>query len=233
MGNGQDTNVWHDSWCDGGPLDKLITRRQVYNAGFLNDDTVYKLSTNGNLQFPTDWYDQYPILYEASKSILDPEKHDEMKWLHKKKSLVKFSISKAWKDLGVQGEVVPWCKVVWFSNLIPKHAFILWLLMNERLSTQDRLLKWYPSMSMSCPLCNNGHDSHDHLFFKCNYSSKVWQKMRRNSKIQCVVNCWKDVLNELVALANVKNIWIIIKKASFCCKCLLSVARKKWEIISK
>ena len=111
LGNGQETNVWHDTWCEGGPIDKFVTRRQIYNAGFLNDDTVNKLYSNGHLQFPVDWYDQYPVLIEASHIVLHPSKKDEVKWLHKKKSLVKFSINKAWKDLRFQGEDVPWCNV--------------------------------------------------------------------------------------------------------------------------
>lgn len=215
LGNGQETNMWHDTWCEGGPLDKFITSRQVFSAGFSNGDTVENLSHNGHLQVPIDWCDQYPVFNEASNIILNPSKKDEVKWLHKMKSLVKFSVNKAWKDLRPQGEEVLWSKVVWFPNLIPKHAFILWLLMHERLPTQDKILKWYPNMNLRCSLCNNGQDSHDYLFFNCNYSRMVWQQMKRVSRIQCLDNSWKGVLDELIALPNVKSIWIIVQKLVF------------------
>ena len=65
---------------------------------------------------------------------------------------------------------------------------------------------------MNCALCNTGNDSHGHLFFKCRFSSNVWQTIKRKSRFLTVDNDWKEVLDELIALPNVKNIWIIIKK---------------------
>lgn len=37
---------------------------------------------------------------------------------------------------------VRWWKLVWFSKAIPRHAFILWLLIKNRLTTPKRLMKW-------------------------------------------------------------------------------------------
>lgn len=97
-------------------------------------------------------------------------KEDMVKWRSNKGNLVKFNVNRAWKDLRSQEEKVPWNKVVWFSNLIPWHAFIVWLMIHERLPTQDRVLKWHPDKGMKCALCGEVSDSHKHLFFKCNYS---------------------------------------------------------------
>lgn len=37
---------------------------------------------------------------------------------------------------------VSWKDLVWFSNAIPKHSFILWLAIRNRLLTQDRVQFW-------------------------------------------------------------------------------------------
>ena len=46
---------------------------------------------------------------------------------------------------------------------VAKHSFIVWLTILGRLSTQDRLLKWYPGKQAQCPLCELCTDSHSHM----------------------------------------------------------------------
>ncbi|PWA70361.1 reverse transcriptase domain, Reverse transcriptase zinc-binding domain protein [Artemisia annua] len=108
-----------------------------------------------------------------------------------------------------------WCNVEWFPALIPKQAFILWLLVHERLPTQDRLLKWYPNRVMQCALCETEIDNHGHPFYQCQYSSVVWNKAKQISKIRAGNNSWKEVLDELKSLPNKRNFWIMVKKLVF------------------
>jgi hypothetical protein len=59
--------------------------------------------------------------------------------------------SDTWEVLRDKKEQVEWWKLVWFPMAIPKQAFILWLVMKERLVTGDRLLRWgYKGMSIAC-----------------------------------------------------------------------------------
>ncbi|GJV49018.1 reverse transcriptase zinc-binding domain-containing protein [Tanacetum coccineum] len=53
----------------------------------------------------------------------------------------------------------------------------MWMAIQERLVTQDRLARWYPSKTFSCALCDKCPDSHEHLFFKCEFSKTLWQAM--------------------------------------------------------
>ena len=87
--------------------------------------------------------------------------------------------------------------------------------MHERLPTQERIIKWHPDKNMKCSLCGKVTDCHDHLFFKCNYSSKVWHKAKEVSRIQCLAEEWKSILEELIAMPNRRNIWIVVKKVVF------------------
>lgn len=54
---------------------------------------------------------------------------------------------------------------------MPKHRFISWLIMLERLRTTDRLVASGICIDDSCVLCT-GKESHRHLFFKCDYALK-------------------------------------------------------------
>ncbi|XP_071739084.1 uncharacterized protein [Rutidosis leptorrhynchoides] len=68
------------------------------------------------------------------------------------------SVARVWESIRPHDEKVPWFNVVWYSHCIPKHTFILWLVMGERLKTQDKLKPWYLRA---------------HPILKCRNSSKV------------------------------------------------------------
>lgn len=60
---------------------------------------------------------------------------------------------------------------MWNRLSVPKHRFISWLIMLERLRTADRLVSIGIRNDDSCVLCP-GKESHKHLFFECEYSLK-------------------------------------------------------------
>ena len=63
------------------------------------------------------------------------------------------------------GNKVLWKDVVWFPQSIPRHSFVLWMAVQCRLMTQDRLAAWKPNEDMKCVFCKLTQDSHEHLFF--------------------------------------------------------------------
>ncbi|XP_071739228.1 uncharacterized protein [Rutidosis leptorrhynchoides] len=91
--------------------------------------------------------------------------------------------------------------IVWFSHCIPKHAFVMWLLMGERLKTQDRLKSWELKYNpiLKCSLCKGCMDSHAHLFFECSFSTQVWKKVKDLMIINVGTNNWKVCRDLLVA----------------------------------
>ena len=60
---------------------------------------------------------------------------------------------------------------------MPKHAFIFWLAIQDRLSTFDRLVKWGWQGKLLCGFCRNKCESRDHIFFECSFSSRMWQQV--------------------------------------------------------
>ena len=94
----------------------------------------------------------------------------------------------------------PWHKVIWFSQNIPKQAFVLWLAVQNRLMTQDRIKSWGSYDMMVCSLCHNDCDSHNHLFFKCEYAMKFWVKVKDKLVLRCEASNWNEIVSFLVII---------------------------------
>ncbi|XP_019256330.1 PREDICTED: uncharacterized protein LOC109234721 [Nicotiana attenuata] len=75
---------------------------------------------------------------------------------------------------------VQWKGLVLGPTTIPKHKFILWLVLLGRLATVDRLQKWGIHVQIDCVLCTTGAEENlQHLFFQCPYSSQIWSALLR------------------------------------------------------
>ncbi|PWA74890.1 hypothetical protein CTI12_AA247190 [Artemisia annua] len=66
-----------------------------------------------------------------------------------------FFYKAAWGDLRDNDMEVQWSKLVWYSQGIPSHMFIVWMAVNERLQTQDRIMRWNNDANIRYPLCKN------------------------------------------------------------------------------
>lgn len=60
--------------------------------------------------------------------------------------------------------------------MIPKHGFIWWLALLDRLSTRSRKHKFSPRISPTC-VFYDADETRDHLFFSCSYSSLIRSKV--------------------------------------------------------
>lgn len=85
-----------------------------------------------------------------------------------------FSSSKTWFSLHPHSPNVSWFGSVWFKQRIPKHAFMLWITMRDRLTIRDRLRSWGLDIPAACLLCPSANELRDHLFFNCSFSNEVW-----------------------------------------------------------
>ena len=160
-----------------GHLKKFISNRMLYDARLMEDSSVADMIEDGKWKWPDCWYSQLPILKTVNVPTLQENVMDCVKWRNKDGKVVDFTVKNAWLDLREQMNIVNWSKVVWFAQCNPRCAFILWMAIHGKLSTQDRIMKW-KSTVLLCPLCNKENDSHSHLFFKCEFSKKIWEKLK-------------------------------------------------------
>ena len=81
----------------------------------------------------------------------------------------------AYEHFRVKGRIISWDSVVWESWSLPKHSFVLWLAVLEKLRTKDRL-HFVPD-DLNCVFCKRDLESHCHLFFRCPWTSSFWESI--------------------------------------------------------
>nr|KAJ0197604.1 hypothetical protein LSAT_V11C700342430 [Lactuca sativa] len=138
VGNGANTFMWYDDWHHLGALSYVLSPREIANAGFRISDKISLI----------------PQLNESQLPVLDSRVADRVLWRKRNGQLVEFDLHQVWIDLSSYGQKVPWVHLVWFKQHIPRHSFILWLAIQERLMTQDRMRFWDKNKNLKCTLCN-------------------------------------------------------------------------------
>ena len=94
-------------------------------------------------------------------------------------------------------------------------AFVLWMAVKGKLKTQDRLSKWINVMDMSCPFCNSCKYSHSHLFFECEFSRRLWERLKVMAKLDDISHVWGEVISGIVNKAACNSIWSIVQRLLF------------------
>lgn len=172
------TLFWHDDWSNLGPLIDVIGPNGPRVFGIRTLAIVSDVCTEISWRVSTKRHPSLALL----KVCLPPDlpsfltiEHGFYLWRNSVGSPPSvFSTSKTWKALQPFILKVDWFNSVWFKSRIPKHDFILWLVMRDRLSTRDRLITWGLSIPSDCLLCNSASESKAHIFFNCSYSAEGW-----------------------------------------------------------
>ncbi|XP_074292460.1 uncharacterized protein LOC141619333 [Silene latifolia] len=99
-----------------------------------------------------------------------------------------YSISAGYHWLQALHPLVPWYHDVWDTWVLPKKAFIGWLIHRNALNTRSKLCKLGLSSTANCVICEMGEETHDHLFWDCAYASKIiaglenWLQLKLNDQ---------------------------------------------------
>ncbi|XP_022040716.1 uncharacterized protein LOC110943275 [Helianthus annuus] len=126
---------------------------------------------------------------------------DRLMWKHGD-NVAEYSSSRVWDSLRARDQEVDWANLIWFSQCIPRHAFLMWLIVRRKLLTQDKILQWNHTRSnnmnmMCCLLCYEDVDSHEHLFFECKCATQVWEAVRSKAGMESLEPKWCDILDWL------------------------------------
>ncbi|GJZ53701.1 RNA-directed DNA polymerase, eukaryota, reverse transcriptase zinc-binding domain protein [Tanacetum coccineum] len=149
----------------------------------------------------------------ADKEVAYPR--SQPMWRKNDGKLVDYSTKTAWDDLRTYSAKVEWHKLVWFTQSIPSHMFVVWLAIHERLQTQDRMLKWNKDPNLKCPLCEVSCDSHQHLFFQCTFSKEIWSVFLRRMQSNCKAHNWKDIVSVLANEYKDRSIKSVVGRLMF------------------
>lgn len=172
IGNGSDTFFWYDNWILDSPLCSRVSHREILRMGCNSMAKVSDFVIDDQVIFPTNILVFWPELTNKIVFVQENRK-DEISWKSGNGKKCNFKASIVWNDFKVNHPRVEWFKLVWYSNAIPKHSFILWLAVRGKLLTQDRMQAWQMGGESKCPFCNQQQDSLNHLFFQCFFCKEV------------------------------------------------------------
>ena len=190
IGNGKNTSLWHDYWLPQGQhLSDLLTPRQIASTGLHWQATVSAAISHGSWCFPNSPLHIQQI-WRTINIPVHPNRNDTVVWTGSPTG--KFTIHSAWEILRDKRPISASHCLLWYNGHIPRQSFILWLAMQRRLSTKDRLC--FLEDSTTCNLCGSAMESHDHLFFQCHYSSSVWSSIANTAGIRWPSLPWSDLL---------------------------------------
>ncbi|XP_021991021.1 uncharacterized protein LOC110887757 [Helianthus annuus] len=209
IGDGNSTSAWYNYWCEGGSLSTFLTPRVITNAGFSLHSMVSDVSVNGTWVWPMAWREVYPVLLKITPYQLNPHSTDCLLWKDEN-DLHEYSSSTVWQSIRYREPEVDWVNIVWFAQCIPRHVFLMWLVMRRKLLTQDKILQWdfsrRKSMNMMyCLLCYENYDSHDNLFFERKLSTQVWKAVRDKAGMKDVDEKWSSIVDWLSVCARSKS----------------------------
>ncbi|XP_020249282.1 uncharacterized protein LOC109826672 [Asparagus officinalis] len=129
----------------------------------------------------------------------------------------KVQLSSLYKLFSHNTSKVRWSNTVWGGLNYPKHSFICWLAVQNRLQTKDRLMKRGIVNENMCTLCSrlqtkdrlmkrgivnenmctlcSGQENRDHLFFDCPFSSEIWNQVMLWLQFKWTACNWHNLLN--------------------------------------
>ncbi|KAJ0575511.1 putative reverse transcriptase zinc-binding domain-containing protein [Helianthus annuus] len=215
IGDGHKTFAWFDIWDDACPLSSFLIPRMIANAGFGMQTKVAELWEFGGWRWLNAWVQRFPSLQNMRAINLNPSVQDRVVWRSSLGSIVDYGTSMVWEEIQISQSVVPWANIVWFSQAIPRHSFVLWLLIKKKLKTQDVMRKWCSSGNMNfnlmcCSLCTSGPDSHEHLFFECSYACCIWHGVRDLVDMGNIDSTWDAIYTHLLQHADSKKVIHIV-----------------------
>ena len=138
--NGVGTFLWHDFWNPLGLILPSFGERILYDSSIHRNACVASVMDGNRWNWPfTVSANLITLKNNCYDYPLDTSREDVISWSQSLSSV--FTISSAWNSIRPRRPLVHWHSTVWFSRAIKRHSFITWLVIQDRLSTQDKLLK--------------------------------------------------------------------------------------------
>ncbi|XP_019235405.1 PREDICTED: uncharacterized protein LOC109215744 [Nicotiana attenuata] len=82
----------------------------------------------------------------------------------------------------------------------------VWLQMQNKLLTADRLNKWGMMIDTKCSLCQKAEETRDHLFVECEYTKAMMHKLMSWTQNQSIVaSSWEQHVQKVIKRAKGKS----------------------------
>ena len=187
--------MWFDYWLPMGPICSTMGERVIYDSGLQCHAKVATIIRDGEWRWPLANSTELLTLKESIPMDMTPHMEDEDTIMWVLTASGDFTTKSAWMAIHRISPVTSWSKLVWFQGNFPRAAFILWMTIKIRLSTLDRFHN--PQVIDTCRLCGNVQESHNHLFFECPMSARIWNNILRKGNMIVPHISWDNLIEWL------------------------------------
>ncbi|XP_050229139.1 uncharacterized protein LOC126678280 [Mercurialis annua] len=141
LGKGE-ISFWHDPWIEGKALVELYPSACISDADIPKNTRVKDVWRRGNWNFPDPFDEVTEGMWNmiAEKHSIQADREDSISWNFIKNRM--FTIKSAMNHIRPQFDEVSWWKVMWRTGCVPRHSFIAWLAVKNKLRTRDKLKRW-------------------------------------------------------------------------------------------
>ncbi|GAV92902.1 zf-RVT domain-containing protein, partial [Cephalotus follicularis] len=210
-GNGETFSLWYDPWVQGNSIHALYGHLVIYVTGLGKQARVKDIIWEGQWCWPQTSGVLIDIQQSVS-SIPISTAPDRIFW---QQVGISFSTSRAWNCIRTLSNQVAWYSIVWHPYSIPKHAFSLWMAIRGALRTKDKLVAMGVLSNANCVFHCGEPETHEHLFFQCPYSSKVWKEVLSLCQLVRPTLPWANEVDWMCANATGNQFHWTIRKLAF------------------
>ncbi|WVZ70614.1 hypothetical protein U9M48_019263 [Paspalum notatum var. saurae] len=191
VGNGVSTKFWTDRWIQGKTVAELapnllkaipkkLVRQRTVRQALLN--RVWVTDIQGALMVQV--LSEYLLIWEIVDGVtLQPGVQDQHLW--KFSSTGSYSCKSAYAAMFFGTIKFTHWKRVWRSWAPSNCKFFVWLAINNRCWTSDRLAKRGLPHHAACPFCDQEESIH-HILLSCVLTREVWESVLRMLRLDMV-----------------------------------------------
>ncbi|KAL0307933.1 UNVERIFIED_CONTAM: hypothetical protein Sangu_3001900 [Sesamum angustifolium] len=185
VGDGTDFKLWLDPWHPDGTLLHRYPHGPLI-TGIPMDSTLSTVIVSGNWQWPSEHHVDVNDIITKLPDIHSGA-NDAVIW---NSSSGTYTTETAYAVFSSPSNSVEWAPLLHGPFHTPRHNFILWLAILERLSTLDK--PWCNSTNQGCVLCDGCQtETHNHLFFGCSYSTAIVNILGSKLRFHWPYTDWK------------------------------------------
>ena len=180
VGNGASTLFWKDRWIDGQTIEevapnlfkaipKRITRRRTVAQALVNRSWVADIKGALSVQVLLEYL---RIWDHVEGVVLQQEVPDQIRWKLSQNGVYSSKSAYAAFFVGTI-KFAPWRRI--WKSWAPLHCkFFIWLAINNRCWTADRLAKRGLPHHEVCPLCDQEEENIQHILVGCVFTRQIW-----------------------------------------------------------
>ncbi|CAN7045056.1 unnamed protein product, partial [Brassica oleracea var. botrytis] len=143
--NGRSASFWFDQWTPLGALIDALGPSGPRALRITLQATVSEATTYDLWNLPAPRSDEVVALHAYLTTIHVPSgalDSDFYSWTIEGVKFQSFSSSKTWNTIRERQPNRNWYNAVWLKGNTPKHAFHMWVAVNDKLPTRSRLAAW-------------------------------------------------------------------------------------------